>query len=281
MKKDHVIATGKRFTADVERNYVAESIRGMSDVARQQLTQGSIGYMSRIAKIVAMCFIRKGGHLMVQTSEGQIIAARNVGDSYGCPCLRGVSSICSVAQQAALDSHRAGTEKMATYDMISNMLTGGEDTVVVTTLTCPLIKEATWKAKRGDRYIAIVEEKSVESLGVSGVIGAYAPWVLCHLGDRISACITGVKLVCNYFSVSMTEEELNDVCYMLVFRCEDSRFPITCARGLRSRGIGWVDHLMATSYMNMHEICGDGTSSEVPATGTCALLTGNFSQLNG
>lgn len=281
MKKEHVIATGKRFVTDVERNYVAESIRGMSDVARQQLTQGSIGYMSRIAKIVSMCFIRKDGQLVVQTSEGHIVAASGIGDSHGCPCLRGISAICSVAQQAALDSHRAGTEKMATYDMISNMLTGGEDTVVITTLSCPLIGKALWKTKRGDRYIAIVTEESVESEGTSGVVGAYAPWVLRDLGDRISACIAGVTLVCNYFSVSISKDELHDVCYMLVFRCEDSRFPITCARGLRSRGIGWVDHLMATSYTSIKEICGEGTDSEVPVTGTCALLTGNFSYLNG
>lgn len=281
MKKEHVIATGRRFNADIESNYVSESIRGMSDVARQQLTQGSIGYMSRIAKIVAMCFLRKDDHLIVQASEGQMILVTDVGSSYGCPCLRGISSICSVAQQAALDSHRAGVEKMATYDMISNMLTGGDDTVVVMELTCPLAGRATWKTRKGDVYIGIVEEKAVEDVGTRGVVGAYSPWVLSNVESKFNVCTAGVKLVCNYFSVAMSDDELHDVCNMLIFRCEKSRFPITCARGLKSRGIGWIDHLMATSYMNMNEICGEGTAGEAPATGTCALLTGNFTQLNG
>lgn len=281
MKTEHVLATGKRFTSDVESSYVAESIRGMSDVARQQLMQGSIGYMSRIAKIVAMCFIRQGNDLSVQTSSGLQVLQHDAGSSYGCPCLRAVSSICSVAQQAALDSHRAGTEKMASYDMISNMLTGGIDTIAVLSIDSPLLPHATWKSLRSGKYIAMVEMETVQKVGAVGVVGSYSPWILSRVENPFDICRVGLTLVCNYFSIAMSGDEMNDMCHMLTYRCEESTLPITCAQGLRVRGIGWVDHLMATSYSKIQEICGDGTDSETPVTGTCALLTGNFSYLNG
>lgn len=281
MKAEHVIATGKRFVGDVESQYVSESIRGMSDVTRQQLMQGSIGYMSRVAKIVSMCFMRRDGNLVAQTSSGVQILSDGIGNSYGCPCLRAISAICSVAQQAALDSHRAGTEKMASYDMISNMLSGGTDTVLVLDTSAPLVAYSMWKTRRGNAYISMVTVADVEKAGVAGVRGSYCPWVLSKVDDPIAVCRIGITLVCNYFSVSMSEDELHDMSHMLVFRCEETAFPITSTQGLRPRGIGWVDHLMATSYSKIEEICGDGTDTEMPLTGTCALFTGNLSMLNG
>ncbi|KAF5863563.1 hypothetical protein ETB97_009807 [Aspergillus alliaceus] len=183
MKKEHYKATGERFKIDIEKQCIRESIRGMSDVARQQLTQGRIGYMSRIAKIVAMCFSRRDGNVVVQTSRGVKVLQEDAGDSYGCPALRGISAICSVAQQAALDSHRAGGESMASYDMISNMLTGGDDTVIVAEPGCHLLDLARWKSRKGSRFVAIVEREHVEVLGVDGVVGSYSPWVLSAVED--------------------------------------------------------------------------------------------------
>ncbi|KAF7585534.1 hypothetical protein BBP40_010730 [Aspergillus hancockii] len=202
MKKEHYRATGERFKTDIERNYVRESIRGMSDVARQQLTQGRIG---------------RDGDIVVQTSKGIIVLQEDAGDSYGCPALRGISAICSVAQQAALDSHRAGGESMASYDMISNMLTGGDDTVIVAELECHLLGLARWKARKGEHFVAIVEREHVEALGVEGVVGSYSPWVLSEVDDPMSVCATGLRLVCNYFSIPMSHDEMLDVCYVLTF----------------------------------------------------------------
>lgn len=281
MKKEHYEATGLRFTSNIEKDYVRESIRGQKDVATQQLTQGAIGYMSRLAKIVSMCFVRRDGDLLVQTSDGLQVLRENVGDSYGCPCLRATSYICSQAQQSALDSHRAGSERMPAYDMISNMFAGGDDTVAVVQRDSSLIEHASWKAMKDNGCVVVVSREAVEEHGADSVIASYSPWILSRAADPVGVCTAGVVMVCNYFKVAVSRDELDDFVRMLTFRCGASSSPITCADGLRPRGIGWVDHLMATSYSSIGDICSDDVAAETPVTGTCAVFTGNLMHLNG
>ena len=281
MKAEHLAATGRRFTDDPEAHYTAESIRGMSDVARQQLTQGSIGYMSRLAKIAAMCFFRKGSRLFVQASSGLVLLGEGPTESYGCPCLRAVSGLCSVAQQAALDSHRAGADSMPSYDMISNLFRGDSDTVVQLRHDSPMLRASGWRARVPRGTFRIVTRSMLSEHGGSSVVASYSPWVLSRTTDAFDVCMRGLNMVCTYFSVRLTEDELHDMCHMMTFNVGASSAPITCSMGLSLRGVGWIDELMATSYSRLKDVCGDGTLPEEPRSGTCALFTGNFRLVNG
>jgi hypothetical protein len=58
MRDVQMIGQSRRLFEDIpEDDYVRESIQGMHDVSRHQLAQGALGYMLRVAKLSAMCFI--------------------------------------------------------------------------------------------------------------------------------------------------------------------------------------------------------------------------------
>src|SRR5690606_40569721 len=43
---------------ETEKSFAKESARGTADVTRQQLSQSTVGEMSRVARITASCFVR-------------------------------------------------------------------------------------------------------------------------------------------------------------------------------------------------------------------------------
>ncbi|KAL9122210.1 MAG: hypothetical protein Q9187_001227 [Circinaria calcarea] len=178
MKKEHILGMKSRFgTGSYLHMVVEDSIRGMNDVGRQQLSQGSIGSMSRTARIAASCFFRpSSGGLYVVTRTGEMKILNDGIADVGCPSVRGIMNLCSKAQQAALDSHRAQTSVLDVHDMISDLLLGCErDTLLGPTSKYTLVyfdvqascaelekMHARWKRKSDDSYQLYTGQKKLD-----------------------------------------------------------------------------------------------------------------------
>ena len=103
-KNIHLDDMHKRFnTRETEESFTRESIRGMNDVVKQQLPQGTIGFISRVAKVATMTFFRpcEGGLHVIQRNGIKCILDDKRRDS-GVPATRGISILCSMLQQSAL-----------------------------------------------------------------------------------------------------------------------------------------------------------------------------------
>jgi len=297
-KDVHVRGMRSRFNnRATEDTFVSESIRGMSDVSKQQLSQGSIGDMTRVAKIAAMCFYRPfSGGLHVVTSDGpRLILDDNICDS-GVPAVRAVMAICAVAQQAALDSHRAESGSIGTHDLVADMILGqskgydkkGDVTSKLTLVAfsndisravldvcCPV-----WVYEIDGVIVTLIRHENV-TIDISRYVTAtYSPAVLtlCKTEGRdiVNICKAGVKLICNYYSVPISPVELSDMSYVLTYEVEASIAPITSREGLMSRNLGWVEQLLATDYSKLPAL---HSNHETPETSTAAMFMGNFKHL--
>lgn len=278
MKVDHVRQTGLRFSSPSSRgNYVSESIRGMADVTRQQLMQGSIGYMSRMAKLSSMCFIRREGSLCVVRKSGVSVLEKLSEGSFGCPCLRGVSRLCAISQQSALDSHRAGGDSMPAHDMISDLFQGLGSTVIVLPAGYKDKHPLIWSCFKDGLTVAIVAKDDIESISSWPIVGAYSPLVLRHCKDPREACSRGLSLVCNYFNVRIAKQEFHDMVAMFSYLVGESSLPITTSVGMKDRSLGWIDTLMASSYGTLKVLKSECPLSQIPCTATSAMFCGNYS----
>lgn len=283
--------TGRRFVADdTESNFVTESIRGMSDVCRQQLLQGPIGDMTRVAKIAASCFCRPSGGGLYVVSRESLVPLCNDGicDS-GFPSMRAMSSICSVSQQAALDAHRATSSASSSHDMLSDLVLGCgrtsqlSDTAKLTVFqvsgnpTIPTGSYA-WRYYADGHTTYLMEPGNVPVHWGAIITAAYNPTVLSLVKPRLvqEVCKRGITIVCNYYNVALTELELNDISYVYSYMPLASPHPITCRQGLLARGLGWIETLEATDITKITGLVG---CREAPHTPTAAMFTGNFEHL--
>lgn len=279
-KRDHVLQTGLRFSNPQARgNYVQESIRGMSDVTRQQPLQGCIGYMSRMAKVASMCFVRKENHLIVVTRTRKVTLETGLQDSYGCPCLRGISRLCSVSQQSALDSHRVSRSDMPAHDMISDLLQGNESTVIVLPEGYKGMSPLTWACHKDGFTVGILALGDAHLVASWPIAGAYSPLLLGYCKNPRAACVVGLTLIFNYFSITVDPQELSDMAWMFCYNSDASSSPITTSAGMQARKLGWVDTLMMHSYGTLRLLGEEDMEHETPCTGTSAMLCGNYLSL--
>lgn len=243
----------------VYTDFCKESTRGIKDVMAQQLNQGSLGDMSRQARLAAACVNYAGnGNFYIRTStqtvrsiNQELIGVHPFVDLPlgGNSCMRAISSICSVAQQAALDSHRVSQSVAPKMDLISNLISGGSTSLVVFKSDYP--RNCIWKMKKGDLFYTIVNNNSVKNKAIK-VVAAYNPIVLTDVklvgGDVRTVCKNGIRVVCNYYNIDLSVLELESITELLSYKPEVHPSPITTKEGLFQRNMRWMIVIFANHY---------------------------------
>jgi hypothetical protein len=243
----------------VYSDFCKESIRGIKDVMAQQLNQGSLGDMSRQARLAAACVSYAGeGVFHIKTSTETIRSVNidliGVDPTSDLPlggnsCMRAISAICAVAQQAALDSHRVSQSVAPKMDLIGNLIRGGPTSLVVFNSYEP--HNCIWKYKKDDLTYAVVNNDSVKDNAIK-LVAAYNPVVLKAAklmgGDVRAICKNGIQVVCNYYGIKLSYLELESATELLSYKPEAHISPITTKEGLLARNMRWMVVLFATHY---------------------------------
>jgi len=294
-KPEYVAGMHARFSSrSTESDYIQQSIRGMDDICRQQLSQGSLGDMTRVAKCVAMCFFRvKPGGLYVATAGGSKLISRDgVGDS-GCAAERAVMIFCAVAQQAALDSHRVRETETTSFDFISDVFIGkplssdrgtGDRTLVILRRsiedTNTSLAPFAWKYATGNDIVTLCNIPMLKLAHVAYIKGTYNAKILKMCCDsRMNPhpiCEYALNMVSNYYELCISNVELRDLSYVMSYQVSQSQYQITTRDGATHRSLPWVDKLLATDFTKAPYNTG---AASVPCTSTSAMFMNNFSLL--
>lgn len=299
-KDQHISQMHQRFnspsTAD---SFVFESIRGMEDVKRQQSSQGTLGDMTRISKIVASCFFRPhDGSLYMKHSNGNILLADDKMIDAGTPSVRAMSSICGVAQQAALDAHRADAKDYVSHDFISDLVLGCyrkvhmsptfeytfiefETVKISITALEHLVRQCKPKwiyTNHSNTVYALCKPADILSSMHTYVRSTYNPEILSIIkpDNRFNVCKNGITIICNYYSIAMSDIEITDISYMYSYEPTASKNPITSRPGLLARKLGWIESFEATDYTKLPSL---ESNFERPDTTTAAMFMSNFNNL--
>ncbi|KAI1906224.1 hypothetical protein LOZ61_006782 [Ophidiomyces ophidiicola] len=296
-KNAHIQGMFRRFVnRSTETSFVSESIRGTEDVRRQQLSQGMLGDMTRIAKIAASCFYRHpNGGLYIVSRDGNKLLCDDSMVDIGSPTVRAVSQICAVAQQAALDSHRAEAHDSISHDFVADLILGCERTVNISptssytfvqfdvnipeTISRRLVA-CKWRCHSTNGINTLCRPSEIPNLAFAYVTAAYNPVVLTgasrHNLDVRSICLRGLKVVCNYYGVNISDIELKDISFVFSYKPDASHDPVTTRNGMTERSLGWIETLLATDYTRIQRM---GENFEIPNTTTAAMFMANFSNL--
>lgn len=293
-KSKHISGMSSRFnTRETESSFVRESIRGMGDVARQQLSQGYLGDMTRVAKIAASCFYRPatGGLHVITRTGSEMLIDDQICDS-GAPSIRAIANLCAVAQQAALDSHRAESHDVVSHDFIGDLMHGtdrksttatGEMTLIEVSNDAPAVDSSRWYKwkytwKMGTFYLCKPDKFPIPLR--RSIIGGYNPTVLRYVtnagGDVRAVCKRGIVTVCNYYGVRMSNVELTDASAVFSYDVTASIHPITCREGMLQRSLGWVETMLATDHTKLKNLVG---CTSTALTTSSAMLMSNFEDL--
>jgi hypothetical protein len=271
--------------------FLKDARKGVKDIMRQQVSQGRIGDMSRIARISAMCVTRsdEGGTYMV-CRKSRVLLNDKTGPSTGSPSVRCIMSLCQASQQAALDAHRVGSTESMGLDMISDLLKGRQEGGVKNKCHTLFVFEDTtvesvkqqmvpiWCCEI-DSLVACVSYDSTD-LGelLGNLCGAYSPIVLSLLPKERakSVCRKALYVVYNYYKIKLEGDDIEDIVELMCFRVKLSKVPITTRDGMLARGLGWMETLMACDYTKTPAMAG---SISAPYSATSATMCANFSFL--
>lgn len=271
-------------------SFCKESIRGIKDVMAQRLNQGSLGDMSRQARLAAACVNYAGDGIFYIRTSTQTIKSVNqnligVNPSVDLPlignsCIRAVSSICAVAQQAALDSHRVSQTIAPKMDLISNLISGGPTSLVVFKSDYP--RNCIWRLEKDGLFYTIVNNNNIKDKAIK-VVAAYNPKVLSDVklvgGDVKAVCKNGIKIVCNYYNINLSVLELESITELLSYRPEAAHsLPITTKEGMAKRNMRWMVVIFATHYGRLKNLQRKGLTEKFvrPETITDATAFCNF-----
>lgn len=278
----------KRGTA----GFLEEAVKGVKDIMRQQMSQGKIGDMSRVARIAVMCFTRgKQGGTYVLTRRSKVLLNRSTEPSTGNPGTRCVMVLCQASQEAALHAHRVGSLESKGIDLVSCLLRGrAEDGPSVAQYTLLAFSDArtdhvrdsikaTWCYTTPEGVtVAIAKDDSVSQQMIPALTGAFSPIVLSAVpGERRRAvCAAGVHAVYNYYGLELEGDDVEDMIEAMSYRVEKSPLPITTRDGMLSRGLGWMETLMACDYTKLPQLAGSYSDAN---SATSATMCANFSLL--
>lgn len=276
------------------RSFYNKSLGGIVDIMRQRLSQGSLGDMSRQARMAASCVSYAGNgtfHIRISDQSIRVVnmalskVPKNIDLPLGGnPCIRAASLVCSVAQQAALDSHRVSTESKSNMDLIANMVQGGTKSLVVFRGTAS--QSAEWSLVRAEKNMtfSIVENDKVRVRGAD-VIASYNPVVLKYVsllgGNVKEVCRNGIMVVCHYYRLKPSRLELDSLTELMSYKPEASSLPITTRGGMSGRNMRWMSSLFANHYGLLNDMQRRRlTARQVPPeTITEAAAFCNFSNL--
>nr|POE79008.1 hypothetical protein CFP56_77506 [Quercus suber] len=291
-KKDHLAMFADRIEKKPgTATFLADSIKGVKDIMRQQVSQGKIGDMSRVARISAMCFVRgRSGGTYVIGRNSRVLLNRNTAPSTGCPAVRCIMVLCQASQQAALDAHRVGSTQSTGIDMIADMLNGRLDTgenVARSTLYCfsgmgvAEVKQdlgCTFCCRVDDVVIAVAPDDAGSAPVMKHLVAAYSPVVLSRVpvGARRGTCKKGITVVLNYYSLRLENDDIEDLVEAMSYRVQASRYPITTREGMLKRGLGWMETLMACDYTKLPLLAGSASGA---LSATSATMCANFASL--
>lgn len=272
-----------------ELNFVAESIRGTADILRQQLTQSSIGEMSRNAKIATSCVFRSpAGDVCIQSGVSPGVLEVGAGPDSGCPANRATMLLCSKAQQSALDAHRVGSSASTGFDFVGDLFcpnrAGEEDDTYTTLCVLDPSHETTfssavrWKVRVDGFDICLLTRAQILQAPPESIVGGYSPLVLARVEQerRQPVCKQALMIVLDFYRCEYTDLEVSDLAYCMSYEPEASVMPITSRDGLVSRHVGWVEQLMSTDYSRLPYL---RSFKESPTTSTCAMYLSNFTNL--
>lgn len=285
--KEHLDSFKLRYNTDeINRNFVPESIRGMADTNAQQLSQPIVGDMSRIAKLAASCVVhRDDGMIVVCTRTGyDIITKCDLDVCEGSPSVRGISTMCAGVQQIALESHHAKKKSLPSHDMISEMMTGGDETFVILSrdLNEHRIRSSIkprWINIKGDCTYILCEPKSLSNTPSKYIIASYNPEVLSFIPKdrRLDACRMSMEHVIRYYSFALSKVEIECISVLFSYNVEKSKKPITTRDGMKHRMLRWTEVMMANHYGELKNMMGQHGIDPVPLdTVSSRLMSGNF-----
>lgn len=273
MKEDMVnmLAVRMRDPEGVSRSFISDCKRGIRDIMKQQGNQGYLGNMTRQARLAASCvkYVGNGyfdiaiGNTTTRTFNMNACNTPRDMDYplFGNSCMRAVSAFCGVAQQAALDSHRVKVDKRESthvtngtklsMDLIENLMVGGGDTIVCLSDNVPGKYKWNYVQEGTGVTFRIAEIDDLKHVA-SKIIGAYNPVVLGWLellghSTRL-VCEKGLSIVCNYYSIRLSEEEMKCAVELFTYAPGASNYPITTKEGMVDRDMRWMVVLFATHY---------------------------------
>ncbi|KAI5291589.1 hypothetical protein KEM52_000122 [Ascosphaera acerosa] len=196
-KNVHIKGMMTRFgDATTGHRFVKESIRDVVDIMTQQLSQSTVGEMTRLAHVTSLLFYRDAdGRLMCQTRDGPLMLSDVKQRDVGMPSNRAGMLLCLKAQQSKLDAYRVGLADRGGFDMITDLFKGREATVGdqayftvcrfddLTGIDEKLIK---WKVKTADTWVCLVPPGKLSPLTLAQCNLSYSPLVLRHVpvGNR-------------------------------------------------------------------------------------------------
>jgi hypothetical protein len=279
------------------KKFFAESVKGMGDVNRQQLSQPIVGDMSRIARICASCVHQMSdGTIGIFALNGFVPIKRSVyDDSEGSAAVRIISIICAEAQQAYLESHHKKVNSEVSHNMIEDLEVGSEYTMVVyENIDDARSIDASFKYRKGDHIYAWIKPSSVSSRHALKIVAAYSPVVLAliPLWKQYTVCRSGIQVVAIYHEIAMSDIELTSMAVLYTYRvnvpgtciCKGRdnphpvyKHPITTREGMEARQLHWIETTMATHYSSLRNKL---RVSDMPIstvkTVSAALMGANF-----
>lgn len=273
------------------KSFLQDARDGVESIMRQQLTQGTIGDMSRVAKISLMCFIRgDDGGTYVVGRRSRVLLDSSTSPSTGSPSVRCALLLCQVAQQAALDSHRVGSKASTTIDLVSSLLKGRLNTspnvpcdtlFIVDNMKQDEVRRelsASWVYSTGGYTVAVALDNAVSDELLPNIVGSYSPVVLarCNESSRRDICSKAISTVFSYYKLVPEEDDIRDFVTAFIHRVGDSPLPITTREGMLARGLGWMETLMACDYTKLPELYGGRSGAW---TATSATICANFQML--
>ncbi|KAG0064906.1 hypothetical protein BGZ90_002001 [Linnemannia elongata] len=283
MKESTAMLSVNMMNTDMDAElFYQESLRGINDVMAQQLTQGAIGEMSRHARLAAACFQGpSNGKLTVFTNDGiaEIASIAHAASAAGVPSIAGINRITSVAQQAALDSHRAGIESITRFDMVRNIVEGSDDIVVI--LSTLHGTWSYWSIEHNGNYLALV--KSAHNIAFGNVIGCYHPSVLAMMKDRsMEVCYIGLVFACSYIGVNLSAEQMIATTASLCYEPEKHDRPVFTRIGMSNRNLRWFCQLVNSHYGKISEMIASGVTKRMFGIDTIAecLAFYNFDNMH-
>ena len=271
--------------------FLGDAIKGVEDIMRQQVSQGKIGDMSRVARISAMCFTRgRDGGTYAVCRRSRVLLNKETTGSTGCPAVRCIMSLCQASQQAALDAHRVGSKKAVGLDMVSSLLRGRLDSAGcgrcdtlyafddVDEDSVRVQMRATWCCTTDSAVACVAKDDACTDDLLAKLYAAYSPVVLARLpaGRAKEVCKRGLHAVYNYYGIALEGDDIDDLVEAMCFRASASALPVTTRDGMLSRGLGWMETVMACDYTKLPRLtgCYSGTYSATSAT-----MCSNFSLL--
>lgn len=294
-KPEYVSGMNSRFLSrNTESNYIRQSIRGMNDICRQQLSQGALGDMTRVAKCISMCFFRPPcGGLHIATSTGSKMVCNDGIKDSGCATERAVMIFCAVAQQAALDSHRVQESDSTSFDFISDIFIGkplgsgseiGTHTLVIFSKSIENsnvdMTPLTWKYDTDADTVSLCNIPGLTKSHAPYIRGAYNVRVLklCRDAgyDSQQICKHALNMVSNYYELSISDIELRDLSHAVSYQVPQSKHQVTTRDGVAYRSLSWVDKVLATDFTKIPR---NLNLKSTPSTSTSAMFMNNFSVL--